>query len=118
MTTTENATADARERRRHLERTAVTLFGIAALVMAIICGGIIVSGWFAGVMEDHAERWFWAGSILELLEVFVFAAAAFPGGSDDGRVIRRITVLTRVGLVLFVLAPVMVLGSMVFDFYG
>jgi hypothetical protein len=110
--------ADDRERRVHAERTAIALLAIAAVVMAIICGAIIVSGWFAGVMEDHAERWFWAGSILELLMVFVFAAAVFPGGGDDRRVIRRVTVLTRIGLVMFVAAPVMVLGSMVFDFYG
>jgi hypothetical protein len=106
------------DQRARLERNAVVLFVGAAVVMAIICGAIIVSGWFAGVMEDSAERFFWAGSILELLMVFTLAGAAFPGGNDDGRVIRRIRLLTRIGLVLFVVAPVLCLGSLVADFYG
>jgi hypothetical protein len=103
--------------REQLERNAVLLLGIGALTMAIICGAIIVSGWFAGVLDDPPERWFWAGSVLELLMVFTFAAAAFPGGDDDVAVIRRVRLLTRIGLVLFVVAPVMCIGALVVDFY-
>lgn len=106
------------DRRNRLERNAVILFVGAAAVMALVCGAIIVSGWFAGVMEDHAERFFWAGAVLALLMVFTFAGAAFPGGDDDARVIRRVRLLTRIGLVLFVVAPVLCLGSLIFDFYG
>ena len=93
------------------------LFVGAAVVMAIVCGAIIESGWFAGVLEDHAERFFWAGTVTGLLMVFVFAAAAAPGGSDDLKVIRRVTVLTRIGLILFVIAPSLCLIGMVADFY-
>lgn len=104
--------------RERLERNAVLLLGIGALTMATICGAIIVSGWFAGVLDDPPERWFWAGSVLELLMVVAFAAAAFPGGDDDVRVIRRVRAFTRVGLVLFVVAPVMCVGALVVDFYS
>ena len=104
--------------RKQLERHAVTLFAVAALVEAIVCGAVIVSGWFAGVMEDHAERVFWAGAILSFVMVAVFAAAAMPGGRDDTRVVQRVTWLVRVGLVLFVTAPALCIGAMIADFYG
>jgi len=104
--------------RARIERTAAVLFVGAALVMAIICGAIIISGWFAGVMRDDAERFFWLGAVLEFVCVAVFAAAAFPGGSDDLRAIRRVTWCIRVGLVLFVTAPALCIGAMISDFYG
>ena len=105
-------------RRDRLERNAAALFIGTALTMAIVCGAIIVAGWFAGVIEDHAERVFWAGAILALLAVFVLGAAAFPGGENDERVARRITVLTRVGLVMFISAPTLCIGALIADFYG
>jgi hypothetical protein len=106
-----------RERER-LERNATLLFVGAASVMALVCAAVIVSGWFAGVMEDHAERFFWAGAILALVMVFTFAGAAFPGGADDFRAIRRVRLLTRIGIVLFVVAPTLGIGSLIADFYG
>lgn len=108
---------DTTDTRDRLERNATLLFVGAAVVMAIVCGAVIVSGWFAGVLEDHAERFFWAGAVISLVMVFVFAAAAFPGGTDDARVNRRITWLTRIGLVLFVVGPTLCLYAMVADFY-
>lgn len=106
------------DRRAHAESTAVTLLVGYGLVMAVVCGAIIVSGWFAGVMEDHAERVFWSGAVLSFLTVVIFAAAAFPGGPDDARVIRRVTWLTRLGLVMLVVSPALVIGSLIADFYG
>jgi hypothetical protein len=49
--------------------------------------------------------------------VAVFAAAAFPGGTDDARTTRRIVMLTRIGLVLFVVAPAICVGALIVDFY-
>jgi len=105
------------ETRRHLERTAVTLFVGSALVMAVLCAAIIISGWFAGVIDNRPERVFWAGAILELLMVFVFGAAAFPGGDDDARAIHRVRLLIRLGLAMFAVAPVLCLGALVVNFY-
>ena len=107
-----------RETRRHLERTALVLLVGYAGVMAVVCSGVIISGWFAGVMEDHAERVFWAGAVLAFVNVGVLAGAAFPGGSDDARTVRRVLWLVRLGLVLFVVAPGLCIGSLVADFYG
>ena len=110
--------SDLAESRRDLERTASLVLATFATVMALVCSAIIVSGWFAGVMEDHAERVFWSGAILSFLTVVVFAAAAFPGGADDARVIRRITWLTRLGLLMLVVSPALCIGSLIADFYG
>ena len=105
------------EQRQHLERQAATLFVGAVLSMAIVCGAVIVSGWFAGVIEDQYERVFWAGAMLGGLMVAVFAAAAFPGGRDDIRVVRRVTLLLRAGLVLLVLSPTLCIVALVCDFF-
>lgn len=104
--------------RARLERNAAVLFVGAAMVMAVICGSIIISGWFAGVIEDRAERVFWAGAILALLGVLTLGGAAFPGGDNDAGVIRRVRALSRIGLVMFLIAPCLCLGALVADFYG
>ncbi|MCS5735204.1 hypothetical protein [Herbiconiux daphne] len=113
------ATAESADERRlaRLERHAAVLFVGAALAMAIVCGAVISSGWFAGVIEDHWERLFWAGALLAGLMVAVFAAAAVPGGCDARRSCRRITWLLRAGLALFVLAPTLCVLALVGDFY-
>jgi hypothetical protein len=103
--------------RARLERHALGVFAVGALTMAIICGAVIVSGWFAGVIRDDYERVFWAGALLAGLMVAVLAGAAWPGGRDDRRVVARIRLLTRVGLVLFVLAPALCIGALVADFF-
>lgn len=110
--------AELSERRRDLERTAALVLATFATVMALVCSAIIVSGWFAGVLEDHAERFFWAGAVLSFVNVGVLAAAVFPGGEDDARAVRRVRALTRVGLVLFVGAPALCIGALIADFYG
>lgn len=106
-----------RERRRHLERQTAVLFAVTTLSMAIICGSLIVSGWFAGVIQDQYERFFWLGAVLAGVMVVVFTAAVVPGGTNDRGTIRRITWLVRIGLLLFVLAPALCLGALIADFF-
>ena len=116
-----DADADAMDRLAHrraaVERNAMALFVGATVTFAIVAGSIIISGWFAGAMEDHAERFFWTGSMVGGLMVLVFAAAAFPGGRNDARAISRVGWLTRIGLVLFILSPTLIIGSLVCDYY-
>lgn len=109
---------DALARRTSLERQAVASFSAWLLAMAIVCGAVIVSGYFAGVIEDHAERVFWAGAALSGVALAVFAGAAFPGGADDVREGARIRWTLRVGLVLALLSPALCVGALVADFYG
>lgn len=100
-----------------MRERANLLFVGYLLAMAIVCGAVIVSGWFAGVMYDPAERVFWAGAILAGLTVAVFAAAAFPGWRDERREEDRVRWTVRIGLVTGVLAPTLCVGAMVADFY-
>jgi MFS family permease len=109
-------TADAVQ-RASVERLAVAHLAIGAGTMALVCGAIIASGWFAGVLQDRYERVFWLGAVLAFVMVAVFAAASFPGGVNDRAVVRRVTALIRVGLVLFVLAPALCIGALVADFF-
>lgn len=113
------ATDDAewRRRRGELEQRAVTLFLAATLTMSIICGAVIVSGWFAGVMVDRWERLFWSGTLVAGLMIAVFAAAAVPGGRNARRACLRIEWLLRIGLLLFVLAPALCLIGLAGNFF-
>ena len=99
------------------ERAALVFAGYL-LAMAVVCGAVVVSGWFAGVLDDSAERVFWAGAILAGLTVAILAAAVFPGWSDEAREERRVRWTLRVGLVTGVVAPALCLAGMISDFYG
>lgn len=110
--------SDALARRIALERQATATFAAWLLAMAIVCGAVIISGYFAGVIEDHAERVFWAGAVLSGVALAVFAAAAFPGGTDDRREASRIRWTLRVGLLLALVSPALCVGALVADFYG
>jgi len=105
------------EARGRLELTAAVIFVGATLAMAVICGAVIVSGWFAGVIEDRAERVFWAGAVLAAVAVTILGVAAIPAGSDDARAVRRARLLLRVGLVAFLVAPALCVGALVANFY-
>lgn len=117
MTTGSDAPGSLARERERAERSAHVVFAVATLAMAIVCGAVIVSGWFAGVIQDRYERIFWAGALLAGLMVAVLSAAVWPGGPDDARVARRVRVLTRVGLALLVLAPALCTGALVADFF-
>lgn len=103
--------------RDRAEHTAHVAFAVAALSTAIVCGGLLVSGWFAGVITDAYERIFWTGAVLAGLMNAVLAAAVWPGGEDDLRAARRTRALVRIGLVLFVAAPALCIGALVADFF-
>ncbi|MCU1418762.1 MAG: hypothetical protein JWP32_2936 [Schumannella sp.] len=103
--------------RESLERRAALLFVGYLLAMATVCGAVIVSGWFAGVLDDPPERVFWAGAALAGLTVAVLASAAFPGFSEDAREIARIRWTLRIGLVLAVLSPALCIGALIVDFF-
>jgi hypothetical protein len=103
--------------RESLERRAALLFVGYLLAMATVCGAVIVSGWFAGVLDDPPERVFWAGAALAGLTVAVLASAAFPGFADDAREIARIRWTIRIGLVLAVLSPALCIGALIVDFF-
>jgi arginine exporter protein ArgO len=110
--------SDERLLRSHYERHAMGALTVTALSMSIICGAVIVSGWFAGAMTDRYERFFWLGAITAAVAVFVLAAASMPFGARDGRATLRIRVLITLGLGLFLIAVVLCVGAIIADFYG
>jgi hypothetical protein len=114
---TDEINREQRRRASELELRAVLLFAGSSVTMAIVCGAVIVSHWFAGVLVDNWERVFWGGTLVAGLMIVVFAAAAVPGGSNPGRTCTRITWLLRIGLGLFVLAPTLCVIGLVGDFY-
>jgi hypothetical protein len=103
-------------RRRHLETRAGMLLLVGVVAMSVICAGIIVSGWFAGVMWDPAERVFWTGAICGWLMIVVLALANIPGGPNDARAISVTTWLLRVGMILLIASPTLCLAALVADF--
>lgn len=107
----------ARSERRHLELRAALVFGVIALSMTGICAGVIVSGWFAGVIEDRFERVFWLGAVLGLVAVLMAAVANLPLARDDVRAGRAIRLLLRIAIGCFVIAPVLCLGALAADFF-
>lgn len=109
---------DAAFLRRHLERTAAQAFVGCALVMSIICGAVIVAGWFAGVIDDRAERFFWAGAILGFVAIVILGLAALPGGDDHLRTTRRVRWMLRAGIVLFLFSPALCIAALIADYYG
>ncbi|MDQ2699362.1 MAG: hypothetical protein M3Y46_11255 [Actinomycetota bacterium] len=119
MTAAPTTTHDEqRSLRTHYERHALGALTVTGLGMAIICGAVIVSGWFAGVMTDRYERFFWGGAITATVAVFVLAVASMPLGRDDARAVLRLRTLTSLGLALYLLAIVLCVGAMIADFYG
>ena len=91
--------------RARRSRNAGVLFLGAAFTMAIECGAMIASGWFARAVTDRQELLFWGAGIIEVVMVAMFAGAAIPGGLNDVRQVRRITALTLLGVGLFIAAP-------------
>jgi hypothetical protein len=110
---------DLEQRRRasELELRAVLLFAASSVAMAIVCGAVIVSHWFAGVMVDNWERVFWAGTLTAGLMIVAFAAAAVPAGADPRRSCARIRWLLRIGLLLFVVSSALCVFGLVGDFF-
>ena len=117
MVATTSSDAEQRRRASELELRAVLLFAVASLTMAIVCGAVIVSHWFAGVMVDSWERVFWAGTLVAGLMIVVFAAAAVPAGADARRSCVRISWLLRIGLLLFVVSAALCVLGLVGDFF-
>lgn len=94
------------------ERKATALFSATALVAAITVGAMLVSGWSGGRLRNDIEVLFWAGAILGGVGIGLLGVAALGTSSAS-----RITALTRAGLVLFLLAPVMTVTAVFVDFW-
>ena len=95
------------------ERKAQTLFVGTSLVAAITVAAMLVSGWGAGVLRNDIEVLFWAGGILGGVGIALLGLATLPRER-----VGLITGLTRAGTLLFMVAPIMCVVSVFWDYWA
>lgn len=91
---------------------ATLLFGFTSIVAAITISGMLVGDWGAGVLDNRVEWVFWAGAILGGVGIGLLGIASV-GGVDEAPVQR----LARVGLGLFLVAPVLCVVAVFTDYW-
>jgi hypothetical protein len=97
---------------RRAEQKAVTLFVGTSLVAAITVGAMLVGGWGGGVLDNRIETLFWAGAILGAVGIALLGIATLP--------VQRVGLiigLTRVGVLLFLVAPVLCVIAVFTDYW-
>ena len=92
-------------------RTTTSLFAATSLVAAITVGAMLVSGWHAGSLDNSVEWIFWAGAILGAVGIAAFGAGVLARTVDG---IRRDI---RIGMILFLLAPVLCVFAVMADYW-
>lgn len=90
---------------------ATILFSATSLVAAIVIGSMMVGNWGGGVLDNRIEWIYWAGAILGGVGIGLLGIAAVAGG--EARVIR----LTRIGLGIFLIAPVLCVIAVFTDYW-
>jgi len=85
------------------------LFVGTSLVVAIVVGAMLVSGWRAGSLDNDIEWLFWAGAVFGAAGVACFGFAAM-GDASAAR-------LTRAGILLFMSAPVLCVAAVMIDYW-
>ncbi|MEP6480028.1 MAG: hypothetical protein ABJB03_11590 [Rhodoglobus sp.] len=111
MTATTESDPESRALER-AERKVTALFIGTSLVAAITIGSMMVGNWGGGVLEDHIEVLFWAGAILGGVGIALLGIGSLV--TDH---LRLLTGLTRVGLLLFLVAPVMCVTAVFVDYW-
>lgn len=97
---------------RRAEQKAVTLFVGTSLVAAITVGAMLIGDWGAGVLDNRIETLFWAGAILGAIGIALLGIATLP--------VHRVGLiigLTRAGVLLFLVAPVLCVIAVFTDYW-
>jgi hypothetical protein len=97
----------------HIERQAALLFVGTSLVAAIAVGSMIIADWSGGRLDNRIETLFWAGAILGAVGIGLLGLAAIPGRPDR----RGLLGLIRVGVALFLIAPILCTVAVFGDFW-
>ncbi len=95
---------------------AGTLFAATSLVVAIVVGAMLVSGYRAGVLDNRIEWLFWAGAILGAAGIGCLGIASMPARASVTS-LRRASALIRAGLLLFMAAPVLCVIAVFTDYW-
>jgi len=97
------------------DRKATALFSSTSVVVALVVGSMLVSGWRAGSLDNSVEWTFWAGAIIGAAGVALFAAA-YPKSLRESA-LRLTNRLIRIGIILFVVAPVLCTFAVMADYW-
>jgi hypothetical protein len=92
-------------------RRATALFSSTSIVAALVVAAILVSNWGAGSLDNRVEWVFWAGAILSGVGIGLLGLASVSAMP------RRIVGLTRTGLGLFMIAPVLCVIAVFTDYW-
>lgn len=98
------------------ERTASALFSSTSLVLAIIVGAMLVSGWRAGSLDNRIEWLFWAGAILAAAGTGCLGVASLPRSAPASEG-RSSAGLVRAGVLLFMTGPVLCVVAVFTDYW-
>jgi hypothetical protein len=109
--TSERATRVARERQSGL------LFAATALSLAVAAGAMQVAGWSGGSLDNRIEPLFWVGAILAAAGTACLGVGAVPWVADDRRAGRLVAGLLRVGMLLFLVGPVLAVIAVFRDYW-
>lgn len=93
---------------RYVERIAARAFITCAVIMSVIFGATLLLG-----LDPRSELVFWVGAIIGFVGIALLGIAAVRMPTHDWRAVRRMRWLTRLGIVLFIAAPVLC-GSALF----
>jgi len=83
------------------------LFASTSIVVALVVGSMLVSGWRAGSLDNRVEWIFWAGATLGAVGVGLFGIASAWSASQ----------FVKPGVVLFLVAPVLCVFAVMADYW-
>lgn len=98
------------------DRKATALFSSTSIVVALVVGSMLVSGWRAGSLDNRVEWIFWAGAVLGAAGVASFGAATYPRSAHE-RALGVVNRFIRIGIILFVVAPVLCTFAAMADYW-
>jgi hypothetical protein len=98
------------------DRKATALFSSTSIVVALVVGSMLVSGWRAGSLDNRVEWIFWVGAIIGAAGVVLFSAATWPRSPTE-RALRSTNRFIRIGIVLFIVAPVLCTFAVMADYW-
>ena len=90
---------------------ATTLFAATSIVAAIVISGMLVGDWGGGILDNRVEWVYWTGAILGGVGIGLLGIAAVLAREA---VVER---LTRVGMGLFLIAPVLCVVAVFTDYW-
>ena len=100
---------DLHTRLAIVNRTASSLFAATSVVAAITVGAMLVGDWGAGILDNRVEWVFWAGAILGGVGIGLLGVASVRASGGWA--------LTRAGLALFLVAPVLCVVAVFTDYW-